>query len=245
MQRRGTANPNSRQLRKLISETSVHRVCSMRKGVYWLTSDEREHGGILTAETLIHHGGLSGPIGPEISSAQLRLAEAAALCCILHFGLHVDYKCVLYCFLHALSLILIYWKWTFPLSSLKSVVFMRSLVQFSAGKPDIPSRIFLPFSQFLCSNNDIITLNMRLTLLSTINSWITVTNTMWCYIYRWGIHWLVNDVNLFEALSRSLHRQISATAVSRVNLRADNHYYPNIRHYIASPVDRASTNNLK
>ena len=31
----------------------------------------------MTAETLIHHGGLSGPIGPEISSDQLKVAVTA------------------------------------------------------------------------------------------------------------------------------------------------------------------------
>ena len=41
MQRRGMANPNSGQLRKLISETSEHRVCSMRRGcIDWQVTSE-------------------------------------------------------------------------------------------------------------------------------------------------------------------------------------------------------------
>lgn len=41
MQRRGMANPNSGQLRKLISETSEHRVCCMRRGcIDWQVTSE-------------------------------------------------------------------------------------------------------------------------------------------------------------------------------------------------------------
>jgi hypothetical protein len=55
----------------------------------------------------------------------------------------------------------------------------------------------------------------------------------------------VNDVGQFEVLSRHCPREISETAARRVSLRAEGHYYRNIRHYVASPVDKASANNLE